>query len=449
MRIRSARPLALLALAFAVLAGSADSSDSQGALTQKVLPVLSTSDAVGKVTPCGCHTPKGGFARIASVIDSTKIKYGDALVVDAGDFAPEATNPIEVARIEFQFKSMELLGYDAIGIGERELNFGYDKLKALAAASKVPVLSANLVDKKTGRPAFKPWVIVKKGNLKVGVFSVLGPKIELPANAGEQLTVDDPLSTAQKTVAELRKQCDVVVALAHLGRVEGEDLAAQVPGIDVVILAHHPGYVAQGRRVNSAVTVASGEQIQNMGVSKVMLDGRKVLDLASESLILMPEVGERSDIARLVKDFEDGQNEKLRKQQQSDALHEGEQAPGGDRYLGSEACASCHAEQFAQWQTTQHAHAFATLQRVSKESTPECVQCHVVGYTRPTGYVNAEAGGGGLQNVGCEACHGMGTRHSELVGTGGKVAEAVCQTCHQPANDTGWNYAAKLPRISH
>jgi hypothetical protein len=33
--------------------------------------------------------------------------------------------------------------------------------------------------------------------------------------------------------------------------------------------------------------------------------------------------------------------------------------------------------------------------------------------------------------------------------TGGKVDEAVCLTCHTPANDPGWNYAAKLPRVSH
>jgi 2',3'-cyclic-nucleotide 2'-phosphodiesterase (5'-nucleotidase family) len=320
MRFQSRRPLTFFTLALALLAWSGNSSASQGALTQKILPVLSSSDAIGKITPCGCHTPKGGLARIASVIDSTKIKYGDALVVEAGDFAPERTNAIEEARIDFQFKTLELIGYDAIGIGERELNFGYAKLKALAASSKVPLLCANLIDKKTGQPAFKPYTIVKKGNLKVGVFAVLGPKIELPADAGEELTVEDPLAAAQRTVAALRKQCDVVVVLAHVGRVEGEDLAAQVPGMDVVILAHHPGFVAQGRRVNSAVTVASGEQIQNMGVTRVMLGGKKVLDLASESIILMPEVGERSDIARLVKDFEDSQNEKLRKQQQSNAL---------------------------------------------------------------------------------------------------------------------------------
>jgi len=151
---------------------------------------------------------------------------------------------------------MGLMGYDAAGIGERELGFGYDKLKDAAAKSKTPFISSNLIDKKSGKTAFKPYVVVKKGGLKVGIFSVLGPKIELPANTGEQLTIDDPIATAQKMVAELRKQSDVVIALTHLGRVEGEDLAAQVPGIDVVVLGHHPGFVAQGRRVNSAITVA-------------------------------------------------------------------------------------------------------------------------------------------------------------------------------------------------
>ena len=344
---------------------------------------------------------------------------------------------------------MGLMGYDAVGVGERELGFGYDKLKEQVGKSKVPFISSNLIDKKSGKPAFKPYVVVRKGGYKVGIFSVIGPKIDLPADAGQQLTIDDPIATAQKMVAELRKQSDVVVALTHLGRVEGEDLAAQVPGIDVVILGHHPGFVAQGRRVNAAVTVASGEQGQNIGMTKLTMDGKKVSDLSSETLILMPEVGERADIAKLSKDFEDAQNALLQKEQQQTQLQDQKkQAPGGDQYVGSETCQSCHKAEYEQWQSTQHAHAFATLQRVQKDATPECVQCHVVGYQRPTGYVNATASGK-LQNVGCESCHGFGTRHAMFEHTGGKVAEAVCLTCHQPANDPGWNYAAKLPRVSH
>ena len=368
--------------------------------------------------------------------------------MDAGDWAPDATRPGEQPKLGFLLETYNLIGYDALGVGERELAFGLDTFKGLVAKSKTPVVSSNLIDKKTGKPVFKTSVVVRKGGLKVGIFSVLGPKIDLPGNAGELVTVDDPIATAQAMVTDLRKQADVVVCLAHLGRVEGEDLAAQVPGIDVVILAHHPGFVAQGRRVNNTVTVASGEQGQNMGLTLLTMEGKKVVDLTSETRILMPEVGERADIAKMTKEFEDKLNAEQLKAQQSQAVQSAAPQPGQDQYLGTENCMNCHKDQYDHWLTTQHAHAFATLERAQKEATPECVQCHVVGFGRPGGYVNATASAK-LKNVGCEVCHGYGTQHDMFAKTGGKVAEAVCVTCHTPANDPGWNYAAKLPRISH
>ena len=380
-------------------------------------------------------------------MDSTRIKYGDAVVVDAGDWAPDAAKPQEASKLDFQLDMAGVMGYDALGVGERELAFGVEKFKELADKAKTPVLSSNLIDKKSGKPYFKTSTIVKKGGLKVGIFSLIGPKIDLPGNAGELLTVDDPIATAQAMVATLRKQVDVVVCLAHLGRVEGEDLAAQVPGMDVVILAHHPGFVAQGRRVNNTVTVASGEQGQNVGLTLLTMEGKKVADLSSETRILMPEVGERADVAKLQKEFEDKLNEEQRKLQQTQAI-QSSATPGQDQYLGSEACMSCHKQQYDHWNTTQHAHAFATLERVQKESTPECVQCHTVGFGRPSGFQNASTSER-FKNVGCENCHGYGSQHDMFAKTGGKVAEAVCITCHTPANDPGWNYAAKLPRISH
>jgi hypothetical protein len=343
---------------------------------------------------------------------------------------------------------MELMGYDAIGVGERELAFGLARFQGMAAKSKVPIIASNLLDKKTGKPAFKSSVIVKKGGIKVGVFALVGPKLTLPGRTADSLVIDDPIETAQAMVAQLRKQADVVVLLAHLGRVEGEDLAAQVPGIDVVVLAHHPGFVAEGRRVNDAITVASGEQGQNMGLTLVTVDGKKVTDLKSETRILMPEVGERADIARITKEFEDKINEEQKKLQQTTKVQELMPKPGQDQYLGTENCIGCHAEQAQQWQSTQHAHAFATLERVQKDATPECVQCHVVGFGRPSGFQNAQASAK-LKNGGCEVCHGFGSRHDMFAKNGGTVAEAVCITCHTPANDPGWNYAAKLPRVKH
>lgn len=299
---------AILALAFA-FAPAAASADP------KTVAILSTTDAVGELKPCGCHTPKGGLARVASLVDSTRIKYGEVLVVEAGDFAPDVSRTHERPKLDYQFDVMALLGYDAIGVGDRELAYGLGTLRDLEKKTKLSLLSANVIEKKTGKPAFATSKIVKKNGVKIGVFSVLNPKLDLAPAAAAEVTVEDPLAAATKEIAKLRKEVDVVVALAHLGRVEGEDLAAQVPGLDVVVLAHQPGIVAEGRHVKDAVTVASGQQIQNMGTTFVSVEGKKVASVKSYNKVLLPEVGERSDIARMTKDLEDRINEAQKKAQ--------------------------------------------------------------------------------------------------------------------------------------
>ncbi len=298
--------VALAAFALAPVAASA---------APKTVAILSTTDAVGELKPCGCHTPKGGLARVASLVDSTRIKHGEVLVVEAGDFAPDVSRTHERPKLDYQFDVMALLGYDAVGVGDRELGYGLATLRELEKKSKLSLLSANVIEKKTGKPAFATSKVVKKNGVRVGVFSVLNPKLDLATAAASEVTVEDPLAAATREVARLRKEADVVVCLAHLGRVEGEDLAAQIPGIDVVVLSHQPGIVAEGRHVNAAVTVASGQQIQNMGTTFVTLEGNKVTSVKSYNKVLLPEVGERSDIARMTKELEDRINEAQKKAQ--------------------------------------------------------------------------------------------------------------------------------------
>ena len=298
-------------LAFVLaLAGSSVSEASR--LTVGVLPVLSTTDALGKTMPCGCTVPKGGLARLASVVDSTRRRYGDALVVDAGDFAPGG-KPEDKARLGFHLRMLDKIGYDAVGIGERELAYGVDELLARAGQVKVPLLSANLVRKDDGKPLLRPSTIVTKGDVKVGILAVMSPFFELPADAATRLEVKDPFAAARAEVAKLRQEVDVVVALAHLGAAEGMKLAAVVPGIDVVVLSHQPGLVLEGRRVGGGVVVASGDEIQNVGVTLLGLDGRKLRDVKSEVRGLVPTVGDRADVAQDVKRFEAEMIEKTRR----------------------------------------------------------------------------------------------------------------------------------------
>jgi hypothetical protein len=245
----------------------------------------------------------------------------------------------------------------------------------------------------------------------------------------------------------MREKVDVVVLLAHLGRTEAYDLASQVEGIDVLVVGHRPSLILRSREVNGAVAVSSGTQGQNIGESLVHVVDGGIDKVDSKVVILTPKVGENTEVAKLQKDFETQLNEALRKQQQEQAVKAGGPV-STSKFIGMDACVSCHEPQYEQWKSTPHAHAFETLAAQSKEATPDCVKCHVTGFGQPGGYTN-QVTTAKLKDVQCEVCHGMGTDHNMFDSVKEPPSEALCLTCHTPENDPSWNYAAKLPLVVH
>lgn len=84
--------------------------------------------------------------------------------------------------------------------------------------------------------------------------------------------------------------------------------------------------------------------------------------------------------------------------------------PTDQEYIGNKRCASCHFEQFMSWKKTGHSKAFDLL-TAKYESNAECLKCHTTGYGEPTGYKDASSTA--LEGVGCETCHGPGSKHEE------------------------------------
>lgn len=128
--------------------------------------------------------------------------------------------------------------------------------------------------------------------------------------------------------------------------------------------------------------------------------------------------------------------------------------PTQAQYVGSNACQSCHAKEFETWQASPHAHAVKTLEQAGKQGNADCLACHTTAYGKPGGY---PAGGTpesspDFARVGCESCHGPGGDHvgesARRVGTilslGDKcdscVILKVCGTCHDQANDPGFEF---------
>ena len=68
---------------------------------------------------------------------------------------------------------MDLLAYDAITIGEREFNYGYEYLKELVKKRDFNVVSANIRDAASGKRVWKDYVVVKRNGVKVGITGLL------------------------------------------------------------------------------------------------------------------------------------------------------------------------------------------------------------------------------------------------------------------------------------
>ena len=117
-------------------------------------------------------------------------------------------------------------------------------------------------------------------------------------------------------------------------------------------------------------------------------------------------------------------------------------AKGQPAFVGSNACASCHAAAFAWWKGHPHSHAYRTLEKRYKEYSLDCVGCHVTGYNEPGGSTVTHNLDGALADVGCESCHGPGGNHVKA-GTAKMIlnpSEAMCVTCHNEEHSDKFDY---------
>ena len=369
--------------------------------------------------------------------------------MDGGGFFPEDDLHQDVSW--FLMDAMKVMGTDAVGMSEKELRFGLSYLKMQLKRTQLPMVCANLYEKKTSKLLLAPYLVKQVGTVKVGIFGLMSATMEMGPSR-DSLRVEEPSAAAKRTVAELRKKgATVVVLLAQLGKVEAEDLVTAVDGIDAVIVGHSVPLIQKGRLIKNTVACYGGEQGQYIGRTLITLDARRRMTTGeNETFLLGPEIPDKKEIALLVKDFTDTFNTKLHKLEKERAAKEIEKSAAGspEHYLGGEVCARCHAAEAAQWKTTKHAQAWQTLVDAKKEAAPECISCHVAGFGEPTGFKDVSTNAN-LKNVQCESCHGMGSQHDAFRTVPRKVTEQTCRTCHTKDVSPGFDYALYQPYVVH
>ncbi len=258
-------------------------------------------------------TPSNGasLAGISTLITkgraNAQMEGRAAVLFDNGDFLQgtpladwQSTQPVKdthpIARV------FNDLGYDAIGLGNHDLDYGTTYLDQVVNLIDAPTVSTNL--RADIVPGIKKHAMLSKtvatpqgpATIRLGVVSALPletaiwNKSQLPSGT----SIEDPFASLTDATRQLRKQgADLIIALVHMGmdqngtaKLSGNNGAwalGQMPEIDVVIAGHtHQRFpldpISGDHPVADRPTVMPGNAASDLGVIDLDLvqarDGR-------------------------------------------------------------------------------------------------------------------------------------------------------------------------------
>jgi 2',3'-cyclic-nucleotide 2'-phosphodiesterase/3'-nucleotidase len=281
-----------------------------------------------------------GLAKVATLVEAVRAQRGreHTLMIDAGDtiqgtplayyFARIA--PITDGNVHPMAAAMNHIGYDAAALGNHEFNYGIPLLRTFAGQLDFPLLGANALDARTGRPAFAPYVIKTvrvRGErpIKVGILGLTNPGIAIwdKANVDGKMTFPGLVEQAKIWVPRMRAAgADVVVVAAHSGATTSSSygdalpfpenastlVAQQVPGIDAILVGHAHLEIPERRVVNEATgrevvltePLRWGMRLSLIDLSLVKVRGRWVVQSVGSSVLNSNTVAEDAHVKTLL-----------------------------------------------------------------------------------------------------------------------------------------------------
>ncbi|MCC6485082.1 MAG: metallophosphatase [Armatimonadetes bacterium] len=182
-----------------------------------------------------------------------------ALLLDAGD-AVWAGNVYFRPGGEPVFDLMNLACYDAMALGNREFHFTQRGFCSKLSRASFPVLCANVRAASDGCVPCKDSVVVECGGLRVGIFGVTVAMVSDRSRAARfsAYVFDDPLKTAPTVARRLREECDLLVALTHIGLQSDKELAEACPEIDLIVGGHSHDALTEPLRIGHVSIVQAG-----------------------------------------------------------------------------------------------------------------------------------------------------------------------------------------------
>lgn len=277
------------------------------------LRLIETSDVHGAFFPYNFterRPMQGTMARVSSYLKRQRKSYGDRIILlDNGDILQGQptcyyTNYVKTDAPNIAAEVVNYLQYDAQNFGNHDVETGHAVYDKWVSEIKCPVLGANIIDTKTGKPYVKPYTIIEREGVRVAILGMLTPAIPswLHESLWTGLYFEDMIKSARHWIKVLKEQekADVIIGLFHSGWDGGivtpsyeEDvsrkMAETVEGFDVIFFGHD--HTERNATINgvlcldpscNAVKVAQATiQIRN---GKVISKKGEIVDITGEAI---------------------------------------------------------------------------------------------------------------------------------------------------------------------
>ena len=261
--------------------------------------ILTTNDVHGRYFD-SLYVEDGtnnALTNIAWYADSIRVADGaeNVILIDDGDClqgdnAAYYFNYIDTVSQHLYSRMAEYIGYDAVVMGNHDIETGHPVYDRLVRGSKVPFLASNAIRNDDGSPYFQEYVTLKRHGLNITVIGFTNPNIKgwLSPILWEGMTFESLLPFAQEVVDRVSAQekSDVVIVAVHAGTGKGDgsvlenqglDLFRSLEGVDFVICAHDHSPVVH--KSEDICLINSGSHCKNIGFGTVTLkveDGKVV-----------------------------------------------------------------------------------------------------------------------------------------------------------------------------
>ena len=298
------------------------------------LTIMHTNDTHGYLAEVdkddsdGYNKDEANIAKRATAVNEIRNEASNSLLLDAGDVFSGAlyfTKNKGDASVEF----MNMLGYDAMTLGNHEFDYGPELLRGFIDQTQFPLVNANLdfsseshlsdiANTTVGEEGqdtldgqIFPEVILDVNGEKVGLIGLDTESLNELSSPEDNIVINNAFDAAEDAVAELEDNgVNKIIAITHLGWNNDLELAEAVEGIDIIVGGHshtvpdeYPTVVTDTENNTPTVVVQAGEHGEQLGQLDIVFDNNGIVTGQEGNLLNVSEYTEDTTVAVKLADY--------------------------------------------------------------------------------------------------------------------------------------------------